>query len=766
MGKLSTIALAIVLVLSFSSANNLALAQDSFTVNDIRIEGLQRITPGTAFNYVPIKIGDQFDDVVSVRVIRDLYQTGFFKNVRIDQNDNDLVIVVEENPSIDSIDITGNKAFPDEVLTNVLQDSGLRQGEIYSPNVLEQVVKELKAQYLNIGKYTAEVQLDAKNLSRNRVALSLNIREGKTARIKKITIIGNRYFSNAQILKRFSSRDKKGWNPFSKANQYSKDKVTGDIETLRSMYQNEGFVDFEITSSRVSISPNKDGIYLTLNIAEGKRFKVSQYTLNGRLIVDEAELLPLVSIRPGDYYSRADVDNSIQAISERLANEGFAGARIVPVPEFDRDAGTVSFSININPGKVVYVRRIDIIGNEKTNGEVIRRELRQLEGAPLSPSLIQRSRVRLQRLSFFETVDIKTVPAADDANQVDLEVIVEERSTGNFVFGIGFSEDDGLILQTEISQSNFLGTGKAVRFAADTTGSADSASFGFTDPYITDSGVSRSIDFRARQLDSAEADTSDFLSESISLNVLYNFPLGEYLSFSLGGGAERIDLIATDSTPPEIAPFIAENPENDQFSLTSRLSYDTRDSLLYTTSGVNNRISFEVALPGSDLEFYKVNISSDYFLPLTERAAFKLGAEVSIGDGYGDTDGLPFYENFFAGGASTVRGFAPRSLGPLDTSDDRDPLGGSQRLLINAALLFPVPGSTSQSQRLSLFIDGGQVYADGDSFDVSSLRWSAGIGFNWLTPVGPLSLSYGVPLNDEDGDDVDRFQFSIGRLLQ
>ena len=758
--SISTTVIFAMVVFSISSV---AHAQESFIVDDIRIEGLQRITPGAAFESVSVEVGDSFDDAESVRVIRDLYNTGFFKNVRIDQDGNDLIIVVEENPSIDSITATGNKAFDSEVLDSVLAEGGLSQGEIYSPSVLDEVVKGLKAQYLNIGKYDVKVELDVLKLPRNRVALSVNVLEGKTAKIKKITIIGNKHFSNKKILKSFSSKTKKGLNPFSKANQYSKDKVTGDIETLRSMYQNAGYADFEIISSRVSISPQKDGVFLTLNVNEGARFKVSQFSLNGRLILPESELLPLVSIRPGDFYSRADVDRSVQAISNRLADEGFSDARISPVPEFNYDDSTVAFRININPNKVVYVRRIDISGNVKTNSEVIRRELRQLEGTSLSPSDVQRSRVRLNRLGFFESVDIKTTPVPGKPDQVDLSVAVKETATGSFLFGVGFSEDDGLILQVQLSQNNFLGTGKAVRFSADTTGISDSVSIGYTDPFITPSGISRTVSFDIVNTDGDDADTSDFLTERIGLNVLYRFPLGEHLAFSLGGGAENVELTSTDFTAPEIAEFIEESPSNTQYFLNSRLAYDTRDSILFTTSGVNARLGLEVALPGSDLEFYKLTLAGDYFLPLTERTALTFGADISIGDGFGDTEELPFFENFFAGGANTVRGFSARSLGPTDTSDNEDPLGGDKRLLLNTALLLPLPGS---SQRFSLFIEGGQVFGPDENFDFSEIRWSAGIGFNWITPVGPLSISWAAPLNDEEGDDVDRLQFSVGRLLQ
>lgn len=746
--------------------STIASAQDSFTVNDIRVKGLQRITPGTVFSYLPVKIGDQFDQAASVNAIRELYKTGFFRNVKIEQNNSDLLIVVEENPSIDSISFSGNRAFPEEVLRGVLSDNGLVEGDIFQPKTLEQVVRELKSQYLNIGKYAAQVQTDVEQLDLNRVAVALNVREGKTAKIKKINVIGNSFFSDKKILSEFRSKTRKGWWPFSKANQYSKDKVTGDIETLRSLYQNAGFVDFEIVSSRVSISPDKDGIYLTLNLEEGERFTVKDFSLNGRLILPEAELLPLVSIKPGKYYSRADVDQSIKAISDRLADEGYADARVVPVPEFDRDNATVSFSINVNPSKVVYVRRINIKGNERTNDEVIRREMRQLESSPFSPGLVQRSKVRLERLSFFDAVDIDSEPVPGDPDQVDLTVTVTERPTGSFLFGVGYSEDDGLILQLDLTQANFLGSGKSFELNADTTGSADSVRFTFTDPYLTKSGVQRTIGFRAQQLDAAEADTSDFLSETIGANLSYRFPISEYSSFSIGGAIERIDLTATDQTPPEILPFIEANPENTQFGLNSRLAYDSRDSILYPTSGWFNKLDLELALPGSDLEYYKAAASAAYYLPLTERSALKLSGDLAYGDGFGDTDGLPFFENYFAGGTTTVRGYAPRSLGPRDTGEDEDPLGGAKRVLLNASLLLPFPGTDNKSQRLSLFVDAGQVYSSDQSIDLSELRASAGISFNWITPVGPLSLSYGVPLNEEDGDDVDRVQFSIGRLLQ
>lgn len=477
----------------------------------------------------------------------------------------------------------------------------------------------------------------------------------------------------------------------------------------------------------------------------------------------------MVAIRPGSYYVQRDVEETVSAISERLADEGYAAARISPVPSYDKTAGTVSYAINVNPGKTVYVRRIEISGNENTTEEVIRRELRQIEGSQLSPSAVRLSKQRLQRLGFFEDVNIRSKAVAGLSDQVDLEVAVKEISTGSLTFGLGYSDDDGLIIQTAVSQANFLGTGKSVRFSADTSGRTDSISVGYTNPYVTKSGVSRSINFHASRIDSSEGegDTADFLTEDLGLDIRYRFPLGENLSWSLGAGVEKIQLETTSNSPPEIESFINANPDNTQLSLSTRLGYDTRDSSIYTTSGVNNRISAEIAAPGSDLEFYKIEASTDYFIPLTERATFRLGADVSIGEGFGDTEELPFYENFYAGGANSVRGFSSRSLGPRDSGEDADPLGGDKRVLVSAGLLLPVPGSEGKSQRLTIFVDGGQVYAPDDSIDLSDLRFSAGIGINWIIPgLGPLSLSYGVPLNEEPGDEEDRIQFSIGRVFQ
>ncbi|MBT8115767.1 MAG: outer membrane protein assembly factor BamA [Arenicella sp.] len=746
--------------------SQVALAQQSFLVSDVRVKGLQRISAGAIFNYLPIKVGDTFDPATSSDLIRQLYKTGFFKDIQLTTEGTAILLTVVEYPSISSIEFAGNKLIKEESLREALSSNDFVEGRVFKPNVLDQVKQELKRQYLNQGKYNAQVGTEVTELPRNRVKVKVHVKEGPTATIKKINIIGNNYFNDKELLDEFESTDRVAfWKFWGSEDQYSKEKVSGDLETLRSFYQDQGFLDFKIVSNQVSISPQKDGIFLTINIDEGERYKVSQFVLNGRLIVAEEELLPLVYIAPGQTYSRGAVDATVEAISDRLAEEGYSYAEIVPVPDVDTDANTVGFSINVKPGRRVYVRRIDIAGNQLTNDEVIRRELRQTEGSAFSPSRVNRSKIRLQRLSFFDEVEIETVPVAGRDDQVDLEVKVKERPTGSFLFGLGYSGDDGALIQASISQANLFGTGNQLNLGVQRSDIVESINLQYTNPYYRKSGISRTIGISGRNIDSSRANTSEYITQTLGLNLNYLFPINENNSFSLGAGLESIDLETTPFSVPEVREFIDENPENDLLSVIAAFAHDTRDSLLYPTSGKNFRVSLESTVPGSDLEYYRINLDSSIYWPITRKAAFKLGLGIGYGDGYGDTDGLPFFKNYFAGGSSSVRGFEARSLGPLDSSQFPDPIGGSKRVLFNASLLLPV-GDGALDKRLSLFVDGGQVFSNDDSFEMDEVRFSAGVGFNWISPVGPLSISYAVPLNEEPNDEVEKFQFSIGRLLQ
>lgn len=742
------------------------MAQQSFQVSDIQVKGLQRISAGAIFNFLPIKVGDTFSPEDSSELISELYKSGFFEDIQISSEGTVLVLEVVEYPSISTISFAGNKLIKEEDLRDALKTNDFVEGRVFKPNVLELIKQELKRQYLNQGKYNAQVETEIVDLPRNRVDVTVHVLEGDTATIKKINIVGNTFFSDKTLLDVFESSENVPFYKFwDSADQYSREKVSGDLETLRSFYQNQGFLDFRIVSNQVSISDQKDAIFLTINIEEGDRYTVSNFVLNGRLVIPEDELLPYVFIAPGRIYSRNAVDVTVEYIGARLAEEGYSYAEVVPVPDIDPEANTVSFSINIKPGRRVYVRRIDITGNRLTNDEVIRRELRQTEGGAFSPSRVDRSKVRLQRLSFFDEVEIETIPVAGRDDQVDLEVKVVERATGSFQFGLGYSDDDGALVSASISQSNLFGTGNLLNFAVQRSSYVESLSLQFTDPYYTRSGISRTIGLSGQNIDSAAVNTSAYITQTLGLNVNYVFPINENNSFSLGAGLEKIDLESTIFSVPEVVEFIDQFPENDLVSFNTAFVHDTRDSLLYPTSGKNFRLSLEATTPGSDLEYYRANLDSSIYFPITRKAAFKLGAGIGYGDGYGDSEGLPFFKNYFAGGTSSVRGFESRSLGPLDSSTNPNPFGGSKRVLFNASLLLPV-GDGALDKRLNLFVDGGQVFSNDESIDLSEVRFSAGIGFNWISPVGPLSISYAIPLNEEEGDEVDKFQFSIGTLLQ
>lgn len=743
-----------------------SVTQSTFLVNDIRIKGLQRISAGAVFNLLPVKVGDRFDTAQSSDLIRELYKTGFFKNIELATEGNDIVVTVIEYPSIAQIEFAGNKLIKEESLREALSGNDFIEGRVFKPNVLDQVKQELKRQYLNQGKYNAQVGTEVTDLPRNRVKVTLHVKEGPTAKVKRINIVGNDYFSDKMLMKEFESADSKPfWAFWSSKDQYSREKLSGDLETLRSFYQNQGFLDFDIISNQVSISPEKDGIFLTINIDEGERYTVSQFVLNGRLIVPEEELLPYVYIAPGRTYSRKDVDDTVEVLQNRLAEEGYSFAEVVPVPDIDRENNTVAFSINVKPGRRVYVRRINVVGNKLTNDEVIRRELRQTEGAAYSPSRVQRSKVRLQRLSFFDEVEIETVDVAGREDQVDLEVVVKERSTGSFLFGLGFSGDDGALIQASISQANLFGTGNFLQFGVQRSDIVESVSLQYTNPYYTKSGISRTIGLSGRSIDAARANTSAFLTDTLALNVSYLFPINENNSFSIGGGLEKIDLTSTFASVPEVVNFIEQNPDNDLITLTAAFNHDTRDSLLYPTSGKNIRLSTELTTPGSDLEYYRINLDTSYYYPFTRKAALKLGLDIGYGDGYGDTEGLPFFKNYFAGGSRSVRGFEARSLGPRDSSSFPQPFGGAKRVLFNASLLLPV-GDGGLDKRLQFFVDGGQVFSNDEDIETDDIRFSAGVGFNWISPVGPLSISYAIPLNEEEGDEIEKFQFSVGNLIQ
>lgn len=741
-----------------------AYSEDEFEVKDIQIDGLQKISPGTVFNYLPIKVGDTIDDETISESIRELFKTGFFQDVQFEQEGNTLIVVVQERPSITDIDIVGNEEIKDEDLIAALDQLGMSKGRIFQQSVLDQVVEDLKAQYFSQGRYSASVEPVITPQPQNGVAITLQVDEGDVTKIKEIKITGNEAFSTRKLLKQFKQKEKRAWRLISKADRYSKQQFSADLENLRSYYQDRGYLDFEIISTDVSISPEKDEIFISVNLDEGDLYTISDFDIQGDMVVPKEELVELVEIEQGQVFSRKDVNNARAVIADRLADEGFAFATVNAVPNVNQDDNSVDFTFVVDRGGRVYVRQINISGNVTTQDDVIRRELRQFEGSWYSSEKIKRSRVRLERLGYFETINIETKPVPGVSDQVDLEVNLTEKSTGNFLLGVGYSSADGIILRGSVAQRNMFGTGRELSFSADTSDSVTRYDLTFRNPYYTTSGISRGFRLSKREVDSAEANTAEYILDSVSGGVFYGFPLSEFITLNAGLDLEGIDLEETPETPPEFSSFINQFPKNDLLKLTSSISHDTRDSLTWPTTGGVVSFSLISALPSSDLEYYKTNLRTAYYQPLIgDNFTLKLAGSVGYGDGFGETPELPFFENFFAGGPSTVRGYKSRSLGPKDSGDTPETIGGAKRLLATAELLFPFPGAVeARDKRLGLFIDAGQVYGQQDSIDTGELRYSAGLSFRWLSPVGPIAVSYGVPLDEKEGDDIENFQLTLG----
>ena len=755
-------AASILLLLFFSSH---AIALEPFIVTDIQVEGLQKISPGTVFNYLPIKVGDQVDDEIAKESVRALFKTGFFKDVELEQQGTVLIVKVQERPSIASIEFVGNREIKDDDISQAIATLGLVEGRVFDQKVLDQVIQELQKEYFAVGKYGAEVTDVITPLERNRVAIRLEFKEGKTAKIKQINIVGNENFDEDDLRDEFSLTTSAVFTFFTRKDRYSRQQLQADLESLRSFYQDQGYLDFKIESTQVSISADKTDIFVTINISEGEQYSVTDFSIVGKLILPEELLYGAVLIEPDSVYSRRDVVRSEKAISDLLADEGYAFAQVNAVPDVDTENRSVSFTIFIDPGRRVYVRRINISGNYVTRDEVIRRELRQLEGAWYSAKQVQRSRVRLERLGFFEEIKVETPPVPGSPDQVDVNINVKERSTGSILFGVGWSDADGFLFQAAITQKNLFGTGRELDLTFDNSSVTDIIRLSYVNPYHTIDGVSRGFNIFRRTVDATEADTADYITETTGGGIVYRFPLSEFNNFSLGANLERVDLEATSGTPPGIREFIEQNPSNDLITVLGFLSRDTRDSTLFPTRGNLNRLSYEVTVPPSDLEFYKFNLASIWYWPLSQNLTYKIRGELGYGDGYGDTAELPFFRNFFAGGATSVRGYQARSLGPKSLGDDPQPIGGNRRILFNTEVLFPLPGTTGVDKRFVAFIDGGQVYGPGQDIDLGEIRFSAGIGFNWYSPVGPLSISIAEPLNDKPGDDIERIQFSLGRFF-
>ncbi|HEY5604482.1 MAG TPA: outer membrane protein assembly factor BamA, partial [Gammaproteobacteria bacterium] len=640
------------------------LAIEPLVIQDIKVEGLQRISLGTVFTYLPLKVGETLDDKRSTEVIRAMFKTGFFDDVWLARDGNVLVIHVVERPSISSIKIFGNKEIKTEDLTKALKEVGLAEGRVFNRSLLDQVEQELHRQYFALGNYGIKIKSTVTELERNRVDVQLDIEEGDPARIRQIKIVGANAFPEEDLLDLWQLSMPTSFSFMSGSDKYSKQVLVGDLEKLRSHYLDRGYINFNIDSTQVSISPDKKDVYITINITEGDQHFVKEITLAGDLIIPREEIEKLITLKPGDVFSRQKIIDTTNRIIDRLGIDGYAFANVNPIPKIDKTSKQVVLSLFIDPGSRVYVRRINILGNTKTKDEVVRRELRQMEGGWISTPLVNRSKIRLQRLGFFDEVKIDTPSVPGTTDQVDINVEVTEGSTGTFTAGLGYGSEGGLLFNASVSLSNYLGTGKQVKVEGSRNDITEFYNFSWNNPYFTKDGVSRGFSLYSRTTDAAEADLADFLTDRIGASINFGIPLTEYTRARFGLGVEDTNLVVNDAEAPlYYSAWIA--IYGDQFltyTTSFNYTYDSRNKIIFPESGILSQTTLEFAFPGSDIEYYKASYDMRWYLPLTNKLTFMAGGEVAYGDGYGDTSELPFFENYFTGGLRSVRGFRQNSI--------------------------------------------------------------------------------------------------------
>jgi len=735
---------------------------ESFVIRDIRVEGLQRISAGTVFNHIPVEIGDRIESEESSAIIRELYKTGFFKDVRLEREDDVLIVFVHERPAIAKINISGNKSMDTDALLMGLKDIGLAEGRVFNNSVLDKIEQELRRQYFSDGKYGVKLESTVTPLERNRVAVDISIVEGSAAKIKRINIVGNTVFEEEDLLDGFSLGTTGFLSMVTKNDQYSRQKLAGDLEKLRSYYLDRGYINFKVDSTQVSITPDKSDIYITINITEGDVYVISDIKLAGKLSVPKEEMFPLIHLTRGDVFSRKNVVESSERINSLLANNGYAFANVNSIPDIDKEKRQVSVTFYVDPGKRVYVRRINFRGNSNTRDEVLRREMRQMESGWFSSEKIARSRQRLQTLGYFESVNVETPAVPGSTDQVDVNVTVKEKQTGNMMAGIGWSGSDGLIFNASIAQNNFLGTGKRVSAAFNNSQSAQHYHLGYMNPYYTVDGISRGFDLTYKKTDFDELDTAEYSTDVVSGGVNFGIPINEFDRVRFSLKVNNTDFKVGGDASTEVMKFEADNGNSFlDYSLGVRWTHDSRNSALLATRGGLQQFSAETTIPGSDLEFYKLNYQHRRYFPLSDTFTLSLNGDIGYGDSYGDTTVMPFYENFFAGGPGSIRGYKDHTLGPRDSNNDA--LGGNLKVVGNVEILFPEPfGVAPDTVRLGAFFDFGNVFDTGGNIDFGELRYSTGISMQWLSPMGALGIALALPLNSESDDDTENFQFTFG----
>jgi len=736
-----------------------ASAAQEFTIRDIRVEGISRTEAGTVFSYLPLRVGDRYDPERGAAAIRALFATGLFKDVRLEAEGDVLVVIVEERPAMAEVKLEGVKEFDKDQVLKSLREVGLAEGRVFDRALLERAEQELKRQYLGRGLYGVDIKTTVTPVERNRVNVLIAVDEGETARIKAINFTGNKAFSDGTLRDQMSLSTS-GWLTwYTKRDQYARPKLAGDLEALRSFYLNRGFLDFAIESAQVSISPDKRDIYITINLIEGERYTVSQVKLAGELLGLDEELQALIDVKPGEVFNAERVNAVSKRITDRLSALGYAFATANAVPEANRDKREVAFTFFVDPGRRVYVRRVNITGNTRTRDEVIRREVRQFENAWFDAEKVRLSRDRIDRTGFFEKVEVETPPVPGAFDQVDVNFKVEERATGQLQAGAGYSSAEGLVLQASYSQRNAFGTGHAVSLEVNTSQVTRTLALTHTDPYVTLWGVSRTTELAYRKSDLASLGLGSVDLDSQIAAMRFGIPYTEFDTVFLGLRYEATQIGLTPFSPPSYIQYVKDFGDSPQaLELTLGTTRDSRDNILVPTRGAVQRLFAEWGLPVLDLQYYRLTYQHTRYLSLTNRLTLAGNLELGYGNSYGDKP-FPLFKNFYVGGINSVRGYGTASLGPVDAFGT--PLGGTKRLNFQIEALSPLPGG-DRTLRLLGFVDGGWVWGQKDNVSLGDLRFSAGVGIAWISPLGPMKFSFAYPINSKPNDRLQRFQFSIG----
>jgi len=772
---------------------------EEFVVKDMRVEGLQRISEGTVFNYLPINVGDRIDDVRMREAIRSLYTQGLFDDIELRREDETLIIAVHERPSIESFAIEGNKDIKTEDLMESLRSVGLAKGRTFDRSVLDNVQSFMREQYYDRGKYGVSIDASVIDRPNNTVRVKIDVKEGDRAKIRQVNIVGNTVFEEKEIREDFEL-DTANWLSWIRQDdRYSKEALEGDLETLRSHYMDRGYADFRVDSTQVAISPNKKDIYVTIGIHEGDLYTISDVKLVGDMVIPEQYLRALVLAQPGSYFNQNMLTQSSELMSLRLGEQGYANAEIEPIPELDHDKKEASVTFYIDPKSRVYVRRINFNGVNEVDDEVLRREMRQMEGAYLSNRLVDRSKVRLQRLSYIESAEVSNSPVPGSPDLVDVEFDLKYRMPGQFTGGVGYSESQKLMLNGSIVHSNFLGTGNRVALEAVSGRFQKMYSLSHTDPYRSMDGIRRTMSINYRDMTQFTSASSDFSTTSAGATIDYGYPITEFQSLSVGLSYQHAELLASSRSTLQAREWVENNGERfeettpsgftfvgsqfDAYELILGWTFDSRNRALFATRGTRQQLVLSAAVPGSDVEYYTARYNFTKYFPLWgDKWVIRLNTELGVAQALGDTTAAPPYKQFYGGGPQSVRGFRESYLGPRDSFGN--PYGGNMLVASQVELILPLPDKWASQARASLFYDVGNVFNTGEvsftdklgspleyKFDADELRASVGIGVQWLAPLGLFRFSYAYPLNDYSGndryygDEIERFQFSIGQAF-